>query len=139
MVALIESCAKKKQDQLLSLVQQEDISWAKKIKSKILTVDRVLNLPQEGINEIFSKVPEKVLVFAMHGIAPEKHDLVLSTFTHFKRKTIIDLLEGSKPKADEIEAAFLQIFAKIRIMEKERMINLLKLAPELALGEKKSA
>jgi flagellar motor switch protein FliG len=139
LLVLIESCNKKKQEQLLTLVKAEDSSWHDRLRAKMLTMERVLAFPSNGINEIFSRIPEKVLVFALHGIAPEKHDMILATFTHFKKKAISELLAGSKPKPEEIEAANLAIFKSIRALDKERVIALHKLSPELSLDERKAA
>lgn len=136
---LIEGCHKKRQEQLLGLVEAEDVQWAERIRAKMLDISKVIALPQSGINEIFSRLPEKILVFAMHGIPKEKHEIVLNTFTHFKKKTITELMDGTKPKAEEIEAAYLAIYKKIRELDKDRVISLEKLAPELSLSDKKAA
>lgn len=139
LLVLIEQCNKKKQEQLISLVENEDLVWAERIRTKMLTVERVLALPQDAINEIFSRVPEKVLVFALHGTPADKKDALLTTFTHFKKKAIDDMMTGTKPTPDQTEAAFLAIFKKIRDLEKDRTLNLQKFAPVLSLKEEKKA
>ncbi len=139
LLLLIEQCDKKKQDQLIGLVENEDLVWAERIRNKILTVERVLSLPQDAINEIFSRVPEKVLVFALNGITPEKREMIMTTFTHFKKKAIEDMMTGTKPNPAQIEAAFLAIFKKIRDLEKDRTLNLFKFCPQVSLKEEKKA
>ncbi len=139
LLILIEGCNKKKQDQLIGLVESEDLVWAERIRAKMLTVDRLFAFPPEGLAEIFSRVPEKVLVFALHGVGPEKKDLVLASFNHFKKKSIDELMAGSKPKPSETESAFLSIFKLVRDLDKARTINIEKLMPELSLREDKAA
>jgi len=137
LLTLIEQCNKKKQDQLLGLIEAEDVVWAKRVRDKMLTVERVINLPQDALNEIFSRVSEKILVFALHGVTPEKREQIMATFNHFKKKSVSELINGSKATPQETEAAFLAIFKKIRDLDKERTISLEKLAPELSLKEEK--
>jgi flagellar motor switch protein FliG len=139
LLMLIEQCNKKKQDQLIGLVENEDLVWAERIRAKMLTQERVLALPQDAINEIFSRIPEKVLVFALAGTPADKKDAILATFTHFKKKAIDEMMTGTKPTPGQTEAAFLAIFKKIRDLEKDRTLNLLKFAPALSLKEEKKA
>jgi flagellar motor switch protein FliG len=139
LLMLIEQCHKKKQDQLISLVENEDLVWAERLRSKMLTRERVVAFPAHGLAEIFTRIPEKVLVFALHGLEPQDHEKILATFTHFKQKAVLELLEGEKPKPEQIEAAFLVVFKIIRDLDKQHVISIEKLAPELSLREKKAA
>jgi len=134
---LLESCQGKKQETLLHHVEAENAQWAEIIRAKLLNKERFLALPAECISEIITRMPEKVLIFAFQGVPVEKREGLLSVFPHIKKKNILESANGGTAKAEEIEAAFLQIFKKIRDLENDKTLNLSKYAPEFALDEEK--
>ncbi|MGE3974471.1 MAG: FliG C-terminal domain-containing protein [Bdellovibrionales bacterium] len=139
LVLLIEGCNQKKQKQLMDLILVEDKSWHQKIQDNILTREKLLALPPELTNEIFSRVPDKVLSFILHSLTPEQREKATATLTHFKKKALEELMGGAAPSVGDIEAAFMHVFKKVRDLEKDGTISFLKLAPALSLSEDKAA
>lgn len=139
LVMLIEGCHQKKQDQLMGLILAEDKSWHTKITEKMLTRAKLLALPPEALSEIFSRIPDKVLTYVLYSVVPEQREVIMATFNHFKKKTILESLGGTPPPAGDIEAAYLQVFKKVRDLEKERVLKFDKIAPQISLTETSQA
>jgi flagellar motor switch protein FliG len=139
LVMLIEGCNPKKQTQLMGLIELEDKDWHHRIKETMLTREKLLAAPSEVTNEVFSRVPDKVLTYVLHAMTPEQREKVMATFNHFKTKAINESLGGTPPSPGDIEAAFMQVFKKVRELEKDRTINFDKYYPVVSLTEKRAA
>jgi len=139
LVMLIEGCNLKKQEQLMGLIKKEDEAWHMRIQEKMLTREKLLAAPPEVTNEIFSRVPDKVLTYALHAMTPAQREQILSTFNHFKKKTISESIGGTTPSAADIVAAYLHIFKIVRGLEKDRVVNFDKFYPVVSLTEKQAA
>ncbi|MBX9767722.1 MAG: hypothetical protein K2X47_10660, partial [Bdellovibrionales bacterium] len=86
LVNLIETCGKEKQEKLLLTIRAEDPAWEEAIRSKLLSVQRVLGWNAVYIGEVVARMPAINLSTMLHGIPKDKWDSVLGTMTQLGRK-----------------------------------------------------
>ena len=83
---LIETCGKKKQDNFLRMIEEEDPKWAEALQEKMLTMDKILDWDDNTVAEIFSRVQEMTLATAAHGFTPEQYEKVTKMFSHSQKR-----------------------------------------------------
>lgn len=62
---LLETSSKTKQDQFLSLIQQENPNWEEALKKRILSIDKVMSWDKEALSEILTRVQPLTLTVAL--------------------------------------------------------------------------
>ncbi|HEX4922849.1 MAG TPA: FliG C-terminal domain-containing protein [Bdellovibrionales bacterium] len=139
LVNLIETCTDQKKEQLLKAVEGENPAWAKLLKEKLLTVDKVFSWPPEAVAEITTRLPERIVAIAMHGLKEDVRPKATFSMSHMKLRAVEEVFNGYKPNAGEISAAFLKIIMKARELEKGGELKLDKIDPNSSLTDVKAA
>lgn len=139
LINLIETCAEPKKTQLLKAVESENPAWAKLLNEKMLTIDKVMAWPAEAVSEITSRLPERIVAIAMLGLKEELRPKATFAMSHMKIRAIEEVMQGYKPSAGEIQAAFLKILMKARELEKGGELKLDKIDPGSSLNDVKAA
>lgn len=135
LVSLIETCGKEKQEKLLATVRTEDPAWEEMIRSKLLTVQRVLGWNPIYVGEIVARLPTINLSTMLHGIPREKWDVLLGTMTQIGRKQIVEAVENSKPSPADISASLAKFLNETRQAAVLGTIKLDKVDPGLIIEE----
>jgi flagellar motor switch protein FliG len=128
LINLIETCAEPKKTQLLKAVESENPGWAKLLNEKMLTIDRVFAWPPEAVAEITTRLPERIVAIAMHGIKEDLRAKATFSMSHMKLRAIEEVMTGYKPNPGEIQAAFLKIILKAREIDPGSSLNDVKAA-----------
>jgi flagellar motor switch protein FliG len=139
LLSLIETCTGAKQEQLLKAVDSENPAWAKLVKEKMLSVEKIFSWPAEAVSEITTRLPERIVGIALHGIKEELRPKAMSMLPLMKKKAVEEVLTGYKPNPGEIQAAFLKIILKARELEKGGELKLDKIDPGVSLNSVKAA
>ena len=82
LLMLIETCGKQKQENFLKLIEAEDAKWAQAVKTKMLSMEKILSWDAEVLAEIFSRVQDLTMATAMHGLTEDDWKKISSTFSH---------------------------------------------------------
>ena len=135
LIQLIETCGKQKQDNFLNIIEGEDPRWARAVREKMLTIEKMLNWNDNTIAEVSKGLAVLTLATAMHGLSSEQSSRLLQTHTHAQKRTIDDLFKTNSPSPAEISAAFLKIIEEARAMMLDGRLRAEKFAPELIISE----
>ena len=139
LLTLIETCAPAKQEQLLKVIQNEDPGWAALIKTKALTMEKVLAWKPESIGEVINEMSDRILAAAFKGIPAELFAKATTTMTHFKRGEIERLMGEASSTPGEIETARMKILIRVREMERDRRLDLKNIDPSVSVTDLKVA
>jgi hypothetical protein len=135
LLQLIETCGKTKQDSFLNMIEGEDPRWARAIREKMLTIEKILTWDDNSISEIAARLQELTLATAMHGFTPEQTAKCLKTFTHAQKRNIEDLNKAKVSSPAEVSAAFFKILQETRSMILHGYLRPEKFAPELIIPD----
>lgn len=135
LVNLIETCGKEKQEKLLATIRTEDPAWEEMIRSKLLSVQRVLSWNPVYIGEVIARMPAINLSTMLHGIPKEKWDLVLGTMTQMGRRQIEEATENSKPSPADVSTSLAKFLNEARQAILSGTLRLDKVDPGLMIEE----
>lgn len=137
LLTLVETSATKKQNQLLTVVGQEDSRWAAELKKRLLTIDKILSWDAQQIDLIFSHLPEKIWLTALGHIPKETRvelvKKITQVQTHTRQRQIADLHETLTPTVGEIEAAQGIVVKKVRELQASGEFRPERIDPNLAV------
>jgi hypothetical protein len=135
LLELIETSGVSKQEKFLSLIEAESPAWAKTIREKMLTVDKILNSSDEVIKELFSDLRDLTLATASFGFGEERTEKIMKNLSHTKQRKVKEQIAIVKPNEGEITTAYIQIFAEIRKLAANNRNLLAMIDPNLAISE----
>lgn len=135
LLKILESCGPKKQQQLLTAIEQEDSRWAQAIRAKLLTVDRVLKWHDEAIAEIIDKMNELTLATALYGPLKDHFERVIVFLPKLNKARIYTLRDDKSPTPEEIATATLKILEFAREAISSGKIKLEKIDPLLNIED----
>jgi flagellar motor switch protein FliG len=139
LLTLIETCAPAKREQLIKVIQNEDPSWASLLKTKTLTMEKVLGWKAETIGEVVNEMPDRILASALQGLDEQQFSRATATMTHSKRGMIERMMAETKSTPGEIETARMKILVRVREMERDRRLDLKMIDPTVSLLDLKVA
>lgn len=132
---LIETTGKDKQEKFLKMIADENPAWEEQIRTKMLTLDRVLSWSHDTLSEIFHRMPPINTAMIVGGISPEKAQPVLNCLSPREKKSVEFALEGKTVTSGETLAAVMKLFTEIRKMAHDGIIKFEKIDPELLIPE----
>lgn len=136
---LIETCGPAKREQLMKIIQTEDPSWAALLKTKMLTLEKILAWDALALAEITNEMVPRTLAIALKGLGPEVIDKASHAMGHFKKRDLERLLDELSPTPAEIETARVKLITCVREMERDRRIDLTKIDPSVSTKDLKVA
>ncbi len=135
LVFLIETFDPKKQEKFISLVEEESLLWARAVREKILTIDRILGWPDEIVSEIAKRLPTKTLACAVLGFKPEQTEKILSRMSHAEKRRIDDEKGQLQNNAGEISSAHSKLIELARQMCRDGEVRLEKIDESLIIED----
>ncbi len=132
LLTLIETSAPSKRDQLLKVIQSEDPGWAAILKTKMITMEKLFAWDPLALAEVTNEMVPRTLAVALHGLPPESLAKATHAMGHMKKREVEQLFSEMKPTGAEIEAARIKVVSKIRELEKENKLNLMRIDPSLS-------
>lgn len=133
LLSLIESFGPQKREKFMEMIQAEDPVWAQAIHSKLLTIERILDWPEQVLSDIFKMLPTKNLACMIKGISPENVTKIVKFLSHAEKRKLDDELGTMEAKPEEIFTSFVRTIDLTRRMIKEGQIRLDKFDPDLAI------
>jgi hypothetical protein len=135
LLVLIETSGPKKQEQFLSLIEQENPAWKKELKSKILTIDRVFSWPTDVMFEVLTRIQPLTLCATLQGKTPEEVDRILTPLPPITRRKLVDQLAELKHNAGEKFTAEMRLVSEVRGIAASGHIKFEKFDPNLCIEE----
>jgi flagellar motor switch protein FliG len=132
LLTLIETCDPIKQKNLLHLVGVEDPGWAHLVKIKCLTVDRILNWPQEILMEITPHLTEKLIISLYARLRPDQKNQLTSALPNSALRILKDQM-GQSVHIAEQNAAAIRLIQIVRDLENAGKIKFSNFDPALTI------
>lgn len=139
LLLVIESSSRQKQEQLLKAIAEEHGPTAVLLKQKMLTIDRVLTWDAMIIAEITSRITDKVLAGLLVKKTPEQVEKIASTIPHNKMRLIMSIVPTLQLSQPELDAIHFKVFEKVRELDKDGVISLRRIDPDLNIEHEKVA
>lgn len=136
LLSLIETFGPQKKDKFVEMIEAENAVWAKALREKMLTLERILMWPDQYVIEVFKSLPQKNLSLALEGLKLEQRERLLAYFSASERRRLEDLRGGQvDTKPEEISANVLKVIELARKMLIEGNLRPDKFDETLAIPE----
>jgi hypothetical protein len=135
LLSLIETFGPQKKEKFLEMIDQESPVWARTLREKMITFDRIFSWPEQVIVEIFKNLQPKTLVFALQGLKPEQKEKIMAYFSHSEKRRMDDILTEGVPKPEEIASTLVKVVEQTRKMLKNRELHADKFDEKLVIPE----
>lgn len=135
LLSLIETFGPAKKEKFLEMIEQESPVWARMIREKMITFDRIFSWPEQIIVEIFKNLQPKTMAFALHGLKPEQRDKVMTYFSHAEKRKMDDIISEGAPRPEEIASVLVKVVEQTRKMLKNRELHADKFDERLHIPE----
>lgn len=132
---LLETSTKAKQEQFLTLIAQENVTWEMELKKRILTVEKIVEWPREPLSEIISRVQPLTLAVALRKFEGPKREEILSILSQSDKRKILSLIDETNPNPAEIATCLSKIVSEVRGLIAQGIIKLEKFNPDMAVPE----
>lgn len=131
---LMETCGTQKQEKFLKMIEEEDMSWAEAVKTKMLSVKRIFSWDDNTVAEIVGTLNDMTISLTIFGVEPEIKEKILKTFNHSRKRKIEEDMAERKPTPAEISTAFVQVLTQVRKMISDGFLYLEKIDPVLVVN-----
>lgn len=135
LLTLIETSSKQKQEQFLTLIKQENPAWEEALKSKVLTVERILTWPRNIRAELFSRVQNLTLAVAFHSQSPEKFEEIFSCLSNTDIRKLQLMMSELNPSVNDTTSCLIKLIGEVRGLINQGIIKLDKFDPDMAISE----
>ena len=139
LVALVETCPTSKQEKFLDIIRGEDPRWAKAVRSKLLSMERIYSWSDDTLAEIFGTLQDLTVAVALHAAEEPMRQRITSYFTHGRKRKIDDLFGTQMPSQQEIAATHMKIIESVRKMEQDGSIRFENFDPSLVIEDEVEA
>ncbi len=116
LVQLVETTLGTKREQILKIIHDENPRWAEQVKTKMLTVEKILGWDDQIVADIMKLMNDLTLSVALMGLGKKYEDKVFEFFDNGRKRRIRDLIEIKNPTSGEIAAAYIKIVEEVRAM-----------------------
>jgi hypothetical protein len=135
LLSLIETFGPDKKKKFLEMIEAESPLWAKALRDKMLSLERIFGWNEEIVIDIFKRMPVKSQAFALQGMKEEYKSKIIKFISQSEQRRMNDVIEESKPKPEEFQAALLKIVETTRQLLKDRELQPERFDAELAIPE----
>ena len=135
LLSLIETFGPQKKEKFLEMIDQESHVWAKALRDKMLTLERIFQWPDQTVIEVFRRLPVKGQAFAMQGLKDEYKAKIMPLISTSEQRRMNDVLTESAPKPEEIQATLVKVVEVARRLLVDRELNAEKFDEGLIIPE----
>ena len=114
LVQLIESCEEVKRKSFLRMIESENLTWARAIKMKMLTMEKIFSWKPEDISQAVGVYPEDIILALMVEYKEPMTKYILPKYSQSQQERILESVEGRQPQAKEVERAKGQFISEVR-------------------------
>lgn len=135
LLQLIETSGKQKQEQFLGIVAQESPTWEAELRSKMLTLEKILTWNPTYLAEIFSRIQILTLASAFQGSDQAKIDIVFAAISSTEQRKFQMTIQEINPTPAEKATSQMKILGETRALIAQNIIKMEKLDPQLLIPE----
>lgn len=134
LLTLLETCGGAKREKFLHIISEENTHWFEALKPRILTIELILDWPQEVVTELTSRTQPITLAalskgpFTSDQITKLQHGL-----SHAQLSKMRELLENKHFSPNEINSSIEKFLGEVRAHIYQGVIKLDKFAPEMVV------
>lgn len=137
LLLLLETSNTKKQEQFFKLIEAESPTTAALLKAKMISVEKILSWDVAFLGDITSQIPAKILAIVLKNQPENIQTKAISTFQHGKKQEIMNLMKDAGKTPGEIETARMKFITTVRDMNRNKVIKIEKVAPDLDISDLK--
>jgi hypothetical protein len=135
LLSLIETFGPDKKKKFLEMIESESPMWAKALRGKMLSLERIFGWNEEVVIDIFKRLPVKQQAYALQGLKDEYKAKIVKFISASEQRRFSDILSEGNPKPEEFQAAVLKIVETTRQLLKDREIQAERFDAELVIPE----
>jgi len=135
LLSLIETFGPQKKEKFLEMIEQESPVWARMLREKMITFDRIFGWPEQVIVEIFKNLQPKTMAYAIHGLKDDQKAKVMNYFSHAEKRRMDDIITEGAPRPEEIASVMVKVVEQTRKMLKNRELHADKFDDKLNIAE----
>lgn len=139
LLLLLETSNAKKQEQFFNLIAAENPATAALLKSKMLTIEKIFSWDVSFLGDVTSNIPPKILAIVIKHLGPEYIEKAIATFSHGKKQEMQQMIADAGTTPGEVETAKMKMITMIRELNRNKVIKIEKIAPELDITDLKVA
>lgn len=136
LIVRLECSPQLKRDYLIKVIAEASPDWAKEIRKRLLSTDKIFNWPMEKLSQIFNSLNPNDSAAIIFSQPKDLRVKLLSALKPSNKITVETLisLRADQLKA-ELEIAMLMFYTQVRLMIVEGELDISKEAPELIIPE----
>lgn len=134
LLSLLETFGPQKREKFLEMIDAENQAWAKALREKMLSVERIFTWPDQVIIEVFKSLPLKNMAVAIHGLKEEQRAKIIGFFSASEQRKMADAL-GDAVKPEEVASNAVKVIELTRKMISDGHIRPEKFDEGLIIGE----
>lgn len=115
LLSLLETFGPQKKEKFLEMIEGESPVWARALREKMLTVERLFTWPDQVVIEVFKGLPPKNMAVSLEGLKEEQKSRLLVFFSPSDKRRLEDAMPD-KPKPEEIGATMVKVVELARKM-----------------------
>ena len=135
LLVLLESFGPQKKEKFLEVIEAESSVWARALRDKMLTLERMLKWPDEVLAEVLKRLPAKTAAFVISGLPEDQRP----RFTHFysaaDQRRMDEIVVDAKAKPEEVSSTMFKLVEEARRMLIERQLVADKIDQALVIPE----
>lgn len=135
LLSLIETFGVQKREKFLEMIDGESPAWARALREKMLSLERIFTWPDQVVVEVFKRMPPKSQAFALEGLKDDQKAKVMPFFSPSEQRRLTDVLTESKPKPEEVQAVLVKLVEVARKCIQDREIHPEKFDPVLMIPD----
>lgn len=116
LLSLIETFGPQKKEKFLEMIDAENAVWAKALRDKMLTLERIFKWPDQVCIEVFKSLPVRQMALALQGLKDEQKTRMLAFFSASEKRKMDDFLLESQPKPEDIAQNMVKVIEQTRKM-----------------------
>lgn len=135
LLTLLETCGSAKKEKFLKMISEENLDWFNALKTRILSLDIILNWPQEYITELTSRAqPITIAAIAKGPLNENQIKKLTHGLSHGQLAKIREISENKNFTTNEINSSVEKFLGEVRTHIAHGVIKLEKFAPELVVS-----
>ena len=133
LLQLLETCGPAKQERFLEMIAAEDPSWAEMIRSKMLSINRIYNWPDDNLREILGTLQDLTLTVLLLTAPDSVKVRINATLSHSHKRKVDDLLQTTNPSPQEVATTHMKVIESARRLVQEGALKFERFDPDLCI------
>jgi hypothetical protein len=135
LIQLLETMGGGKREQFLKAIADESPNWEAAIKTRMLSLDRMMTWSTSTLMEFVPQITPMVMACAIYPMTPEQKAIFLNALSFSERRKVDEILNGHAPNPGEVASSQMKLISEVRNKISLGKMKFEKFDPELAIPE----